>query len=64
MAPTCMYDASPASKHDFLMRLLFSHQPVNCQAAMRSRRSGETRDAYDNGDVMVALGGGWADGVH
>lgn len=53
-----MYDASPASKHDFLMRLLFSHQPVDCRAAMRSRRSGETRDAYDNGDVMVALGGG------
>lgn len=39
------------------MRLLFSHQPVDYRAAMQNRRSGETRDAHDNGDVTEALGG-------
>lgn len=43
------------------MRLLFSHQPVDCQTL--NRRPSETQDAYDNGDVEAP--GGWgADGVH
>lgn len=57
-------DAALASNHDFLMRLFFSHQPVDCRAAMQNRRSGETWDTYDNGDVTEAPGGGRADGVH
>lgn len=48
LAPSCVCNVAPASNHDFLMRLLFSHQPVDWWATKQNRRSSETWNASDN----------------